>query len=66
MLDAVGLDSFVEDEVKCRMVEMDFGQPIANEENDVPLYDKPEQRIVIVSRGMERKNLGTEPMSARD
>ncbi len=38
MLDAVGfLDSFVEDEVKCRMVsEMDFGQPIANEENDVP------------------------------
>ena len=34
MLDAVGfLDSFVEDEVKCRMVsEMDFGQPIANEE----------------------------------
>ena len=65
MLDAVGfLDSFVEDEVKCRMVsEIDFGQPVANEENDVPLYDNQNRGLSLCQEGMERKNLGTEPMA---
>jgi hypothetical protein len=63
MLDAVGfLDSFVEDEVKCRMVsEMDFGQPLDNEKNDVPLYDNQNKGLAVCEQGMERKNLGTEP-----
>ena len=62
MLDAVGfLDSFVEDEVKCRMVsEMDFGQPIANQENDVPLYDNQNRGLSLCQEGMERKNLTLE------
>ncbi len=34
------LDSFVQDEVKKRCLSvLDFGQPLAYEEIDVPLYD---------------------------
>ena len=56
------LDSFVQDEVKCRCLnfEEDFGQPLANEENDVPLYDQYNRGLVACEQGLERKNLALE------
>jgi hypothetical protein len=55
------LDSFVQDEVRCRCLnEEDFGQPINNEENDVPLYDMYNRGLAACEQGMERTNLGLE------
>jgi hypothetical protein len=55
------LDSFVQDEIKCRCLnEEDFGQPIDNEKNDVPLYDMYNRGLAACEQGMERTNLGLE------
>ena len=55
------LDSFVQDEVKCRCLsEEDFGGPLDNEENDVPLYDMYNRGLAACEQGMERTNLGLE------
>ena len=63
MLDAAGfLDSFVQDEILCRCLdeEEDFGQPLGNEENDVPLYDQYNRGLAACEQGLERKNLALE------
>ena len=58
---AAFLDAFVQDEVKCRCLdEEDFGQPIANEENDVPLYDMYNRGLVACEQGLERNPLNLE------
>ena len=55
------LDSFVQDEVKCRcLTEEDFGQPIDNEKNDLPLYDMYNRGLAACEQGLERTNLGLE------
>lgn len=55
------LDSFVQDEIRCRCLnEEDFGQPIDNEKNDVPLYDMYNRGLAACEQGMERTNLGLE------
>jgi hypothetical protein len=52
------LDAFVQDEVKCRcLTEEDFGQPLDNEENDVPLYDMYNRGLAACQQGNERQNL---------
>jgi hypothetical protein len=52
------LDAFVQDEVKSRcLTEEDFGQPLANEENDVPLYDMYNRGLAACQEGNERQNL---------
>jgi len=57
------LDSFVQDEVKSRcLTEEDFGQPLANEENDVPLYDMYNRGLVACEQGLERNPLNIEGM----
>lgn len=63
MLDAAGfLDSFVQDEVLCRCLneEEDFGQPLDNEKNDVPLYDQYNRGLAACEQGLERTNLALE------
>jgi len=58
---AAFLDAFVQDEVKCRCLdEGDFGQPIANQENDVPLYDQYNRGLVACEQGLERNPLNLE------
>lgn len=55
---AAFLDAFVQDEVKCRcLTEEDFGQPLDNEENDVPLYDMYNRGLAACQEGNERQNL---------
>lgn len=55
------LDSFVQDEVKCRCLsEEDFGQPLDNQENDVPLYDMYNRGLVACEQGLERNPLTLE------
>ena len=55
------LDSFVQDEVKCRCLDEDmFGAPLDNEENDVLLYDMYNRGLAACEQGMERTNLGLE------
>jgi hypothetical protein len=55
------LDSFVQDEVKCRCLdEEDFGAPLDNEENDVPLYDMYNRGLVACQQGLERNPLNLE------
>jgi hypothetical protein len=55
------LDSFVQNEVKCRCLdEGDFGQPLSNENNDVPLYDQYNRGLVLSEQGLERTNLALE------
>jgi len=55
------LDSFVQDEIKCRCLsEEDFGGPLDNEENDVPLYDMYNRGLALCEQGMERTNLQLE------
>ena len=57
------LDAFVQDEVMCRCLdEEDFGQPLANEENDVPLYDMYNRGLVACEQGLERNPLSLEGM----
>lgn len=60
------LDAFVKDEVECRCLDLsDFGQPIANEENDVPLYDNYNRGLVACEQGLERNPLNLEGGSER-
>jgi hypothetical protein len=55
------LDSFVQDELNCRcLTEEDFGAPLANENNDVPLYDQYNRGLVLSEQGLERTNLALE------
>jgi len=55
------LDSFVQDEVLCRCLDEEtFGQPIGNEENDVPLYDQYNRGLAACEQGFERTNLALE------
>lgn len=55
------LDSFIQDEVNCRCLdEEDFGAPLANFENDVPLYDHFNRGLVLPEQGLERTNLALE------
>lgn len=63
---AAFLDAFVQDEVMCRCLdEEDFGQPLANEENDVPLYDQFNRGLVLTEQGLERNPLQLEGVSER-
>lgn len=55
------LDSFVQDEVRCRCLTEDmFGAPLDNEQNDVPLYDQYNRGLVLGEQGLERTNLALE------
>ena len=55
---AAFLDAFVQDEVKCRcLTEEDFGAPLDNKENDVPLQDMYNRGLVACQEGNERQNL---------
>jgi hypothetical protein len=55
------LDNFITDEIKCRcLTEEDFGAPLANSENDVPLYDHFNRGLVLPEQGFERINLALE------
>ena len=55
------LDSFVQDELNCRcLTEEDFGAPLANEENDVPLYDMYNRGLALCEQGLERNPLNLE------
>lgn len=55
------LDSFIQDEVKCRCLsEEDFGAPLDNEKNDVPLYDQYNRGLVACEQGLERNPLHLE------
>jgi hypothetical protein len=55
------LDSFIQDEVKCRCLdEDDFGAPIDNAENDVPLYDMYNRGLTACQQGLERNPLNLE------
>lgn len=60
--DALGfLDSFVQDEVKCRcLTEEMFGAPLDNEENDVPLYDQYNRGLVACQQDRPRQSLELE------
>ena len=55
------LGDFVKDEMKCRVLSVeDFGAPLDNEKNDVPLYDMYNRGLAVCEEGMERQNLGLE------
>jgi len=41
-------------------MEEDFGQPLANEENDVPLYDMYNRGLTLCEQGLERNQLNLE------
>tara|TARA_B100000427_G_scaffold327710_1_gene339082 strand:+ start:2686 stop:3054 length:369 start_codon:yes stop_codon:yes gene_type:complete len=54
------LGSFI-DELDCPSLSIeDFGQPISNENNDVPLYDQYNRGLVACETGMGRENLAIE------
>ena len=56
------LGDFVKDEMKCRVLSVeDFGAPIDNEKNDVPLYDMYNRGLAACENGMNRMNLGQRP-----
>jgi len=55
------LDSFIQDELKCRCLdEGTFGAPLDNAENDVPLYDMYNRGLVACEQGLERNPLNLE------
>ena len=55
------LGDFVKDELDCHYVDIqDFGADLANENNDVPLYDQYNRGLTLCEEGMDRKNLTTE------
>lgn len=63
---AAFLDSFVQDEVRCRCLSDDtFGQPLANEDADVPIYDQYNRGLVVPEQGLERNPLNLEGMQRR-
>ena len=47
---AAFLKDSVDDEILCRCLDQDedFGQPLGNEENDVPLYDNFTPVVLLV------------------
>lgn len=56
------LDGFM-DEVMCRCIgEDDFGQTLANQNNDVPLQDMYNRGLVAPMQGLERNPLHIEGM----
>ncbi len=60
------LDSFIQDEVKCRCLdEDDFGAPIDNYTADVPLQDMYNRGLVATQQGLERNPLNIEGMDKR-
>ena len=57
------LGDFVKDELDCAYLDIeDFGAPIDNENNDVPLYDQYNRGLTACETGMDRRNLTTEGM----
>lgn len=55
------LDSFVQDELKCRcLTPDDFGAEIDNDTNDVPLYDLYNRGLTACQQGLERNPLHLE------
>jgi hypothetical protein len=55
------LDDFVKDEIDCRCLsEENFGGPLDNEENDVPLYDMYNRGLTVCEQGLERNPLHLE------
>lgn len=55
------LDSFIQDEVKCRCLsEEDFEAGLDNEKNDVPLYDQYNRGLTACEQGLERNPLHLE------
>lgn len=55
------LDRFVQDEVLCRCLGIEtFGQPLDNEENDVPLYDQYNRGLVACQKDRPRQSLEIE------
>ena len=55
------LGDFVKDELDCHYVDIqDFGADLANENNDVPLYDQYNRGLTLCEEGMDRRNLATE------
>ena len=56
------LGDFVKDEMKCRVLSVeDFGAPIDNEKNDVPLYDMYNRGLAACENGMNIMHLGQRP-----
>jgi len=56
-----GLGQSIIDEVMCRCLnQATFGEPLDNEENDVPLYDQYNRGLVLCEQGMERESLQLE------
>ena len=55
------LGDFVKDELDCAYLDLqDFGAPIDNENNDVPLYDQYNRGLAACETGMDRRNLTLE------
>ena len=55
------LGDFVKDELDCAYLDIqDFGAPIDNENNDVPLYDQYNRGLTACETGMDRRNLTLE------
>ena len=55
------LGDFVKDELDCASLGIeDFGAPIDNENNDVPLYDQYNRGLAACETGMDRRNLTLE------
>ena len=55
------LGDFVKDELDCAYLDIqDFGAPIDNENNDVPLYDQYNRGLAACETGMDRRNLTLE------
>tara|TARA_Y100001963_G_scaffold148415_1_gene226282 strand:- start:3689 stop:4060 length:372 start_codon:yes stop_codon:yes gene_type:complete len=55
------LGDFVTNELDCAYLDFqDFGAPINNENNDVPLYDQYNRGLTACETGMGRKNLTLE------
>ena len=60
------LDEFIStnDEVKQRVVsEFDFGQPLNNEANDVPIYDQFNTGLALTENDRPNVNLQLDPMA---
>jgi hypothetical protein len=56
-----GLGQSIIDEVMCRCLnQATFGEPLDNEENDVPLYDQYNRGLALCEQGMERQLLQLE------
>jgi hypothetical protein len=55
------LGKYVKSELDCSYVDdQDFGAPLDNENNDIPLYDQYNRGLAVCEQGMDRKNLALE------